>query len=419
MPKHLRILIFVWAFIATSTNIKVALIPYIDWILAILLLTSILRYSRPKLTIIHILFLTTILCVGVISNSIVLGMVWAGKFTIIFLITSCLVTAPWPPRDAFTAFFAAIGVNALLVVLGWFGFETISGVAGTYGRSATALNYPGSLWRVGISCLFYFSYLMCICPKLRVYHGIAAIVCIALIYADGSRTGMLAVGCLPIAICLAGIKDHLYWIPYTGIILLVSLVVILPSFDWSDILYTDNPLARWANLINESGSFWDKLQVLAPDRYEMNQKTIDLIKTHPLLGNGLRSASLEGELVTNEVIQVVTHNGYLQVWADIGLLGFISFIFIVFAWLSFFNILILTPSISDAIERTTLYNAVFVLFVFSLCLLFHPISTEWSEWILFTVPFTILARALSGRSIMPNEKFTHAEQFAVSRNHAC
>lgn len=417
MPKYLRLLIFVWTLIATSTNIKVAFIPYLDWGLSVIVLFCLLQYSKPKLSIIHLIFLASIIGAGILSESLLLGTVWVTKFTIIFLTTSCLITAPWPPIEAFYAFLAAVVVNAALVVLGKMGIESLSFVVSSYGRMATILNYPGSLWKVGVSCIFYFSYLACIYRKRRISYGFMALVCMGLIYVDGSRTGMIIIAFMPIAICLAAFKDHLYWITYSGIIVLVSLFVVLPTLRWSELIEAENPIARWGKLFTGSDSFLDKIQDLAPDRYEMNVRSMELIKEHPLFGNGLQAAAIDSYSEADDSSHVVTHNGYLQTWANIGLIGLVSFIVIVFAWLSPFYIIARSPTfIEDPIQRAIIYNAIFLLFTFSLCMLFHPISTEWSEWIMFSVPYTLLMRSMPCRQSSNKESFTQSCPLAVVSN---
>src|SRR5574340_656254 len=59
-----RLLAFAWTFVAMSTNIK-AEVPYVDWILAGVLLAILLPNCRPTLTPAHLGFLVAIVIAGV------------------------------------------------------------------------------------------------------------------------------------------------------------------------------------------------------------------------------------------------------------------------------------------------------------------------------------------------------------------
>lgn len=97
MPTHLRLLMFLWSFVAMSTNAKTYL-PNIDWILSGLLFLGILPYSRPNISLPQLLLAAAILAAGITGGMATTGFVWAGKLTMIFLCTSCLASAPGRPR---------------------------------------------------------------------------------------------------------------------------------------------------------------------------------------------------------------------------------------------------------------------------------------------------------------------------------
>lgn len=80
--------------------------------------------------------------------------------------------------------------------------------------------------------------------------------------------------------------------------------------------YISFMLSRLGQINDMSGS---SLQ-----RYELIQFSIELIKKHPIIGNGFLSTKLFSGL------GLVAHNTYIQVLSDQGLIGLIIFIFIIF-----------------------------------------------------------------------------------------
>ncbi|GEM84439.1 hypothetical protein MHY01S_26050 [Meiothermus hypogaeus NBRC 106114] len=126
-------------------------------------------------------------------------------------------------------------------------------------------------------------------------------------------------------------------------------------------------------------------------RYEMLQAAQAQIRQNPLWGIGIGNTRVD----TNEGLMVV-HNAYLQVWADLGIMGLIAYVGLVLGWLiwlpSFFRCVHWRV---DPIERGLYYNAVFMLFFYAFSGLFHPISTEWSEWISFILPYALFAQVFS------------------------
>src|SRR5260370_3207894 len=87
---------------------------------------------------------------------------------------------------------------------------------------------------------------------------------------------------------------------------------------------------------------------------------------------------------------MVVHMTYLQVWADMGILGLVGYVWLTWVWLQKIRVLICgierLPGIQD---RAVYFNAIFILFFFLFSSFFHPFSTEWSEWIAFVVALTL------------------------------
>lgn len=134
----------------------------------------------------------------------------------------------------------------------------------------------------------------------------------------------------------------------------------------------------------------DGLKAFDTTRYDMLQRALDLIHEHPILGNGCQSAAITTELEGSE--RMVVHNAYLQLWADYGLLGLATFLVIVLGWITEAPArLRRIVAVRDLPQRARYYNALFILLWFGTSLMFHPFSSEWSEWILFLVPTCLLA----------------------------
>ena len=89
------------------------------------------------------------------------------------------------------------------------------------------------------------------------------------------------------------------------------------------------------------------------------------------------------------------HMTYFQLLGDLGWLGLLAYLSLVLAWLPWLprawaNI----RRLSSAAERALYYNAIFLLFFFLFAGLLHPLSTEWSEWVTFIIPYALFWEAV-------------------------
>jgi O-antigen ligase len=123
-------------------------------------------------------------------------------------------------------------------------------------------------------------------------------------------------------------------------------------------------------------------------RYQMLQDVLEAVRAHPILGTGIETTVTE-----TKVGPMGTHMTYLQVWADLGLAGFISYIWLVWGWVPRLpRVLRRVRALSNPVERAIYYNAVYVLLFFGAAGFFNPLSTEWSEWVLFVVAYALVWR---------------------------
>lgn len=295
--------------------------------------------------------------------------------------------------------------NIVLIILGKLGIPGLCEVVGAFGRIATPLNYPGTLCRSGLICLFYFSYLFCVRSRRRVYTGLATTACLALIFFDGSRTGMIAVAALAVTLAYIVLKERFSLAICAGCLIVLSIPVVCKHWELTE----DSTLNRMAILIEDHGSLQDMGEMWDPARYQMIQHTLELIGERPILGNGLGAAALEFRVEEGSVNEVA-HNGYLQIWADAGVIGVVGFVATVWGWIPLWRALHTTRPTLDINQRAHLLNALFLLAVFGFSLLLHPLSTEWSEWITFTVPYAILAHIAAPYTATPSRRLNYACQ---------
>ena len=105
----------------------------------------------------------------------------------------------------------------------------------------------------------------------------------------------------------------------------------------------------------------------------------------------------------------VTHNAFLQLWGDLGILAVLSFLFIVLSWLPLARKSMCTLPKGDPYQSSLVFASIATLSVFTLSFLLHPMTVTWSDWILFVAPFAVLADLASSSTIQsPNRNFEYA-----------
>jgi hypothetical protein len=395
-PTFVKAIIFAWVLVVGSENIKVEFLPYADWLATIPALVCLLRYGRPKVTLPQVVFLTTIAIGGFIGGDIAHALVWCVKLAVIFLCTSCLVTAPGLPDVAFRALIALLACNFLMLVLGLLGVSALSEMMGAQERYGTVLSHPGALWHVGIFPLAYFTCLALRGGKWFLWALPGVVACLTLIWLDGSRTAWILVA----GFCAVPLVSFLKRVPYLVcglIILALSLLPVLRALEVSQ----ESSLYRMVQLFQDTSSWTESLETWDSSRYEMTRRSLDLIGAAPLLGNGFHAATIRvDEGVEIDQDTMVVHNAYLQLWADFGLAGFLSFFGVIWGWAPAAKNAYRDSAVRGIEDRAKQVNALFMLVAFGVALLFHPVSTAWSDWILFAVPLAMVARS-PGREPCP------------------
>ncbi|GCD81087.1 hypothetical protein PTHTG4_01490 [Parageobacillus thermoglucosidasius] len=393
--EFVKIVFFLWGIIIISADLKVTIYPYIHWIAFFIMIFPIIvcKLLTKKIVLnipyycIACFFLITIICNGWVSSNPE-TMIQYVKLFFIFLTTLFFLGEYRYSLYVWQGFVFAVILNFVLLFLGvYFNFNTAY-LLTSDGRWGTLLNYPGSLVKVGLVSLLFFSFTAIL---LKGWNKIIAItfiiMSIFIITYDGSRTGLLLCGVLFLILSISLLFEKKY-IRYFQIKLFFTLniislgtIILIPKI----LQFSTSRLGKLFTNLNAKG-FIDGLRASDPTRFEMLIAAVENIKRHPIIGNGVFETTY---LVDGK--PMVVHNTYLQIWGDFGVLSTISYIALTFFWLFLIPKRTRLVVKQENIKYKALYyNSIFLLIYFNINGLFHPISTEFSEWILFIIPFSIV-----------------------------
>ncbi len=406
-----------WSFLVFAADLKVTLWLYIHWATAgacvVLGLPTLLRQRYRLRHPVYLAATTLILAMllsAVTSPEPAEGAKQALKLVaILFGGMSLFVTHPKFARTAISAAVAAAVVNAALLGGGaLFGLPTAYLLAP--GRWGTALNWPGSLWRVGAVVFVYSLYRSGAergrrrwLPLLTLAGSAACIV------GDGSRT---ALALIPIAVLfwlyVIISERRLNHMDEARLLLRLSGTAIATlGLAWFILLRpgvqdesAQGGLARIRRTLPSAPAFsTEGAEGADPARMEMLQAAIAAVVEHPFTGGGIGSTRIDTEFGP-----MVVHVSYLQVWGDLGPLGAFSFAALALGWLTSARAIMRAARLApSALERALYYNGVFQLAVFAFAALFHPLSTEWSEWLPYIIGVSLCTAARSSRADTSNE----------------
>ncbi|WP_321478325.1 O-antigen ligase family protein [uncultured Paludibaculum sp.] len=261
------------------------------------------------------------------------------------------------------------------------------------GRYGNLLNSPGSLWRAGLLA-FLSSGLRLICGNAGPWHGLVFVCSIFLIAVDGSRTAylMLCVACaLAVLVLDREVRFHRALSPYrvlsvtvgsVGCVgLIAAILIAIPGLGFAE---------RGSTLIHLAGALsWYGLHQTDGYRAEALGTVVRQIRAHPFVGLGMGTTTAD-----STIGPMVVHMSYLQTWADIGVAGFLAFSSLMLGAIPAAWRAIQTAVGANLRLRLDQYGGLYLLLCWALTGLFHPISTELSEWIMF-----IAGLALAQRSI--------------------
>lgn len=219
------------------------------------------------------------------------------------------------------------------------------------GRQGFFISYPGVMWKIGA---FGFVYFLCMMVyEKKKWDFIFLIFSAMLVTIDGSRTGFL--------------------------ILMVSMILVFGDIyrknmlKYSAWLIFILPLIFFVLAILELNS----IEILAVDRLSAgdSQRVRMLLTALSLsqecfpIGCGFGAAVAESD----EVVEgfMVIHNGYFDALIDGGVIAFLGF--------TLLTIGLVSRRMGKICDGLSMFSFVGVI-SFSLIMMFHPMSTEMSEW---------------------------------------
>jgi hypothetical protein len=397
-------LVFAITLLLTSSDLNLSTSNYIEWIVTAFALVLSLPYVFQETFFSRLntvrrvegtswwaaptrlpatLFLASICLAAVYGKDDATAMIGLGKLGVILLLgLPAIVARVRIALLAFCGILAAVWVN-LVILIGGISVGGLSSGMMAPGRWGTVLNQPGALWRLAIMAWLFAAYLMV--QRRSVSYLSLFIASTVLIFSDGARTSLLFLlfGVAFLLVVLGREARHPLKMMSTAQIAVLSLVGVFFAIG-QGLPQQQNGFNRLLKTVTslESGGA-DEADIT---RSAMIMEATDAIQEHPVMGTGFLSTKAETPFGP-----MVIHNTYLQVWADLGLLGIVSYVWLVFGWIAWLPIAVRRiRALSSDLQRAIYYNAIFLLFVFDLTGFFHPLSTEWAQWIPFLVPYSLL-----------------------------
>jgi hypothetical protein len=396
-------IIFAWFLVICSPDLRFGL-SYFHWVVSLfplsLLLPDVARRTAGLLTplsIGSIVLVVSIIASGFSRAEMSAALLPAAKLLIILLyVAPAFQNRPDYWRLALLAFSTATLVNLALLVAGFLGFRGVSEMM-AIGRWGTVLSYPGSLSRLPVAPFLLSAYGVGTGERLRLADLLLLTASVVVVLLDGSRTGALVVvlGGLYV-LTVAASKGYREFrrgalrLAAFGAASVTALLGVFGAVGAED----TNAFERIAGVFEMVGAGGLAAAGEGEVRHWMIWKAWDQVQDSPLFGTGLNSVTVETVAGPMPV-----HNIYLQLWADVGLAGVAGYLLVVLGWI------VLAPGVLKWVERevpdsrvrAVYHTGVFLLIAWAFAGLFHPLSTELTEWLLFLTGYGILCDAVRGR----------------------
>lgn len=385
-----------WTFLLVAADLKSVINGHIHWAISLLLALILLPImARSSLRIDPItatsgLLLAISIIVSDFLGNPVYGLIESIKLLVIVIGGLTLFRIGENALAGFRGIVMSVYVNMVLLVLGLLVSPFFASKMAA-GRWGTVLAHPGSLWRVGIAAFIYSAYRLCE-TRISVRSVILFISSTACVILDGTRTGILLLGFGCFYLLLVFLLERRIKRVLIIIFLVLSFglfgILALQFGEWGSPTLQgtseQNGVQRVLAFI--SATTHSGLSASDPIRFQMIQDAIQGIEQHPLVGSGIGTTKAE-----TPTGPMVVHMSYLQVWADLGVFGFIAYLTIVIGWVYTLPRGLLQIRGSSSVEYKALfYNSIFVLLAFAVTGLFHPLSTEWSEWTPFLIAYAFI-----------------------------
>ena len=311
------------------------------------------------------LLLLSSFMLSALSNLSLNTMYQGFKIILIFICFVCIFVHSHnlKAKDIYSISVTSIVVGFLCYVFSRFMFPEFHVSFGD-GRQGSRFALPGVLWK---TCAFFvgFVFVGIVFDSKSKFFGVA-VICMAvyLLVMDSSRTGFVVF----LFVCLLVFFMVLYFSPVIAVSLFLALAFV---FGLSVLINTE-----FYNFIGgDNVVILERLAAGDPVRAEMIDIGISHIFECLPFGCGFGSAVIPFNGTT-----MVVHNAYISSAGDIGLLGFLSIVYILLCpFIVFFIRMFKKP-----LKQKKLFCYVVVALAgclgYAFLLMLHPFSTELSEW---------------------------------------
>ncbi|MBD8037769.1 O-antigen ligase family protein [Solibacillus sp. A46] len=391
--KNFSISLFI--LLVIFADLKVTISPYIHWIAWLVLIFPLFMFSIYKKGIVKspLLWLGLfIFFLGVVS-SLFTGLnietvIQCVKLLLIFsTLYFFLYYSNFKWESVVKIINLSVLINVIFLIIGTIGGTVLATLMTADGRWGTILAYPGSLVKIGVLG-FYINVMsvLLLHKKDKIFPMLMLILSMYIIFMDGSRTGMLTVLLtLPIIIFFYAILNYKNKIKFV-MLPTIFIIALSASVIFAIPILKESRIGNNIMNILQSSSVDEALKKIDPARYSMYLEAMNKILENPFIGSG--AFTTVGNI--EDSAGMVVHNTYLQVWGDFGLFGLAGIFLVYFGWFA------LVPRILNKLqkninlkENVVVCCSILILTYFILNGLFHPYSTEMSEWILYIIPLTI------------------------------
>jgi len=385
MIRFERFAISAWTVLVMSASLTVV-VPNLHWFATGALLPLLLLNNRrsqkdieipPVFPLAAAILILSMLIVSLQSEESVRDFGQCAKIALILLLVLPMVVRSSARRNALWAGAeAAVYFNVLLIIGGLTISPLLFGVQAT-ARFGTYATPPGGLWQVGAIGLAASGLLPTSGSRaIKLRRAICVAASILFIVLDGSRTGILVLSAA-LALYAPRVMGSSLRRPLRTILIALSIVT-LAAFATpliGDFFDDYGVVTRVRQALEKSGSGTSSVGALDSARTVMYLTVLNAIEDHPIVGSGLNTTFVDTEFGTE-----VVHCSYLQVWADVGLLGFLAYTTLTQAPL----LAALQHQLHRDQEATRdALPAIFLACAWALMGCFHPVSTELTEWIWF------------------------------------
>jgi hypothetical protein len=405
-PSWLHSLVLAWVVLSTIEAVVLGALPYVDFFIGMMIVVGLAQYARGaiRLDVAQYSFLGCILVGGAVGDVPLVGVWWAGKLGLIFLIGVTLSATPAVGPTVGQGLIVSGCIQSLACAGAMLGVGWCQGIVLGDGRVGTVLTGPGALWRT-VTFLLSYCFLAALLATRRAAFMRALVgltLSVLAIWSDGSRTALVI---LPLALLVvalwqfSAVRARRLVVAGSGLFCVVA-VGGLVVFDG---LEQHASLSRLTSIFSLNGSAVEVLEAWDWARLQGIRTAVDAIWQSPFVGNGLLTTVVQVDTAANVTFDTqVVHNGYLQVWGDLGILGLLAFVAIVWSWLPEMKRTVGSRSPQQMHCTCLRYASLVTLLVFGLSFLLHPLTVTLNDWIAFVGPCAVLAaQRKAGRMQQP------------------